>query len=93
MKRKNLFFYSLIVAIVATTLIFKVSTHNMIELTQNIEVLIDGEATILSDCHLKGSFNSEVFMTVCEELTSDYLVYPCLHFDNATIIVKKCKTN
>ena len=95
MKHKHI--AGLIMFILGVLLVCSISNKskiNDISLSQNVEVLLDGEATFLFDCNLQsGLFNSGAYACVCNELTTDSIVYPCSYISSATPEKKKCTLN
>lgn len=94
-KKKNIIgLITLLLGILLVCLLTRNDKVLSVNLNQNAEVLLDGEATMLFDCYVQSSlYNSGFYACVCYWLTTDYVVYPCSFIHSATSETKKCTAN
>lgn len=83
---------SLLLGCLISGFVLKRTSERSISLAQNAEILLDGEATLLWDCHLQSMlFNDGAYACVCNPLTTEYVIYPCIYIASATSDIRKCK--
>lgn len=91
--KKVLIISLLVMSLCGVTLYFVLqrSIIERIELSNNAEILLDGEATLLWDCHKQSYVNDGAYVYVCNSLTTDYVIYPCIFISSTSSDMGKCK--